>query len=167
MADATVAEFAARAATLPAAMVAATPEAVRASGATLEAAARASVSAATGGDSRLSGVKRGGTITLDLDVRGAGRTAKAVVVPKGPIMLIENDVRAHGLPFRYKINRRVKKRGRKRLSFGGKVYAHVDHPGTTGKRPVRRAFQAAYPSAGEAGLLVFRQAIAKHLRGGR
>ena len=161
----TVDDFARRAATLPAALVHATPAAVHASAAVFEDAARAGVAAATGGDSKLSGVKSGSVITLDAEVRGAGASAQGVVVPRGPIMLIEEDVRAHGEPFQYKASRRVMKRGRKRLSFGGRVYSSVKHPGTQGKHPVRRAFEAHHPEAARAGLEFFASAARDHLGG--
>lgn len=166
MAGRTVGEWAARAATLPAALVNATPEAVQTSGRVLEQAVRVNVAQATGGDSRLSRVRsgKGARITVDLAVVGTGSGAQARVVPRGPIMLVEESTKAHQQPFSYTYNRRVKKRGAKRISIPGLgVFAHVRHPGTAGKHPVARAFAQSHDDAGLAGVLVFTGAVRNHL----
>lgn len=179
----TVGEFATRAATLPAALVEATPQAVRASGEVLEVAARASVLRATGGDSRLSnavtigarkrGASRtrggGATITLELRVQGAGRRARAVVIPRGPIMLVEGPTPGHRIP-RKLLARNYGSRSRVHARVGVYVpgrgfFAGVKHPGTKGKRPVRKAFESHNGPAAEAGLLVFVTETRRHLTG--
>lgn len=175
MADATVGEWAQRAASLPAALVDATPEAVKASGLVLEAAARANILLATGGDSRLSGARSIGTsrrgraagqITLHLNVRGAGRGATAHVDPAGPIMLVEEDTAAHRIP------RVLSGRGgrgyrgvRRRVVVvpGLGVFSRVSHPGTRGKHPVQRAFRTDHEPAGRAGVAIFATAARRHL----
>lgn len=163
----TVGEWAARAATLPAALVEATPEAVRASGVVLDTAVKAGIAAVTGGDSVLSRVRsgKGARISTRTEVRGAGSRAEAVVVPSGPIMLVENDTRPHTQPFKYKNRRRVKAKRTGVVAFGGKVYASVDHPGTKGRKPVAKAFAASADDAGRAGVLVFATTVRSHLRG--
>lgn len=175
----TVQSWAARAATLPAALVEATPRAVRAGGAVFETAMRANIDAATGGDSRLSRVRsgRGASIRVDLDVRGAGSRTEAVVTPRGPIMLVERDTRAHREPFQY-LNARTggrrsysmaRRRTAQRAGFlwipGVGFRSRARHPGTRGKHPVERAFTSRSDEAARAGLLVFRLATHDHLKG--
>lgn len=175
----TVQDWAARAATLPAALVEATPRAVRAGAEVLEHAARANVAQATGGDSRLSRVRSGKGAAIALRVRtvGTGSRTRAEVVPTGPIMLVERDTRRHREPFQYVSERTG---GRRSYSMARRRKAarsplmnipgigwrrRVNHPGTKGKRPVQRAFRAAGDDAGRAGVLVFQQTVRRHLRG--
>lgn len=171
----TVDAWARRAATLPGALVAVQVDAVRSGAEVLEAAARANLVAATGGDRRLSGVSsmrarrgRGGTANREVDVavrvRGAGRSAEAAVRPRGPVSLIEKPTRAHRIPlaFTYNARRNVARRAVV-TPFG--VFASVRHPGTRGKRPVGRAFDSHAPDAGQRGLEVFARAAREHLAG--
>jgi hypothetical protein len=184
----TVAAWAQRAATLPAALVEATPRAVKASGALLEDAARVKLLSATGGDMRLSRVRsgKGATVKLELKVLGSGSGARAVVNPTGPVMLLEDRTKPHRSPFRYSgttgaggrrryatageqlasggTARRKRSRGRGVLYIPGVGFRQfADHPGTRGKRPVRNAFHEHADEAGRAGLLVFTTATRNHL----
>jgi len=164
--------WARRAALLPAALVDATPEAVRSSAEVLEQAARVNLSVATGGDLRLSRVRsgKGAHINLSVAVRGAGRSAEGVVVPTGPIMLVEQATKRHAIPFVYTYNRRVKKRGNTKViripgGVGTGYATRIVHPGTAGKRPVARAFEQAHEQAGVAGVAVFAAATRRHMGG--
>jgi hypothetical protein len=155
-----------------------------------ETAMRANIAAATGGDSRLSRVRsgRGASIRVELDTRGSGSRTEAVVTPKGPIMLVERDTRAHVEPFEYAGvtglggRRRYATRGqrmasgdiasRRRASRAASLFIpgvgfrfRAKHPGTRGKHPVERAFRSQSDEAGRAGLLVFSQATQAHLKG--
>jgi hypothetical protein len=172
----TVDEFARRAATLPAALSYATPRATRAGAEILEAQARANLVAATGGDRRLSGVSsmrarrgRSGSANREVDVtvkvEGAGRGARALVVPRGPVSLVEKPTRPHKIPhtFAVKARRNVARRAVHIPGVG--VFASVNHPGTRGKRPVTRAFTSHHREAGGAGLAVFAQVTREHLGG--
>lgn len=177
----------ARMATLPAALVAATPRAVRAGGRLLEAQAEANLRTASGGDLWLSRVRsgKGARVGVRLTVRGAGAKAAAVVLPSGPVSLIENDTAAHVQPFQYSGTgglggrRRYATQG-ERLAGGGTARrrrargsfvrvpgygprSHVQHPGTKGKRPVARAFTEAAGRAGTAGGAEFTAAIRAHM----
>lgn len=161
--------WARRAALLPAALVDAQPDAVRASAEILEAEARVTLAVATGGDLRLSRVRsgKGARINLTVSVKGAGRSAEGVVTPTGPIMLIEGPTKRHRQPFAYTLNRRVKKRGTKPIHIPGVgVFARTNHPGTKGKAPVAKAFQRSHERAGVAGVAVFAAATRRHLTGG-
>lgn len=161
--------WARRAALLPAVLVNATPEATHAGAEVLEAGARRNLLAATGGDLRLSRVRSGRGARVDLEVRdeGAGSRARSVVVPTGPVMLIEARTKAHRQPFTYTYNRRVKKRGQRLIRIPGLgVFASVRHPGTRGKQPVARAFAQTGTDAGAAGVAVFAKAARQHLTGG-
>ena len=185
----TVGDWAQRAATLPAALVEATPRAVRSGGEVLESAARVNLLAATGGDLKLSRVRsgKGATVKLELKLLGSGSSARAVVNPTGPVMLVEDRTKAHRSPFRYSgaggsggrrryatageqlanggTARRRRARGAGRvLSIPGVGYRmFAQHPGTKGKRPVRNAFRDHADEAGRAGLLVFSTAARNHL----
>lgn len=186
----TVQDWAARAATLPAALVEATPRAVRAGAEVLEDAVRANVSTASGGDMRLSRVRsgKGAAIALKIRTVGSGSRTRAEVVPTGPIMLIERDTKRHRQPFGY--SGTTGAGGRRRYATRGEVMASGEiasrkrarraramnipgvgwrmstkHPGTKGKQPVHRAFQAAGDDAGRAGVLVFQRTVREHLRG--
>lgn len=164
-----VGAWARRAATLPAALVDATPAATRAGAEVLETAARVNLLSATGGDLRLSRVRsgKGARVNLSVKTEGAGSGTRSLVVPTGPVMLVEAKTRAHVQPFGYTYNRRVQKRGRKPVHIPGVgVFARVQHPGTRGKRPIGRAFESASGDAGSAGVAVFAQAARQHLSGG-
>jgi hypothetical protein len=175
----TVTEWAARAATLPAALVEATPQAVRGSAEVLEAQTRANVARATGGDMKLSRVRsgKGATIALRVRMAGSGSRARAEVVPTGPIMLIERDTKRHQMRRQTLAQRTGGARSysmarRRTASRRGFLYlpgigfrANANHPGTKGKEPVRRAFRQSGDEAGRAGLVVFQKAIRQHLSG--
>jgi len=185
--------LAAKLVSLPAALVEATPRAVTAGGSVLAMRVRSNIAAATGGDMRLSRVRsgRGATIRVDVDTAGAGDATQARVTPTGPIMLVEEDTRAHREPFTYSGlsgaggRRRYAMRGEQysdttnlagftatRGRAGRRGYLHIPgigfrasarHPGTKGKHPVRNAFREAGDDAGRAGLDVFRQAVRRHM----
>jgi len=162
-------DWARRVALLPAALVEATPRATRAGAEVLETAARGKLLAATGGDMRLSRVRSGKGARVNLSVRdeGAGSRARSVVVPTGPVMLVEAKTKAHMQPFVYTYNRRVKSRGGRRLMHipGIGVFARVKHPGTKGKEPIAKAFRESADDAGAAGVAVFATAARRHLGG--
>lgn len=172
-----VSEWAQRAATLPAVIVQATPRAVHAGAIPLELQARANLRAASGGDQRLSRVRSGKGARVDVKVtlQGSGSGARALVLPVGPVSLVENDTRAHQQPFRYlaertggarsyNMNRRRKAvRQRVMVIPGIGVRTHVRHPGTRGSQPVGRALRMAGRAAGQAGAAVFTAAIRDHL----
>ena len=160
--------WARRAALLPAALVDATPEAVAESARVLERQANINLRAATGGDLVLSRVRSGKGARIETEVRvlGAGRSAQGVVVPTGPVMLVEQDTRGHRQPFVYTYNRRVKRRGRNPIYIPGRgSFARVNHPGTSGKRPIARAFATAGSNAGSAGVAVFAATARRHMGG--
>lgn len=174
--------WAQRAALLPAALVEATPHAVTAAGEVLERQATANLRTASGGDLKLSRVRsgKGATIGVRLKSEGAGRAARSLVVPTGPVMLIEDRTKAHRLPFSYGLRRRYAMQGQE-LASGGKARRRkakragflwipgvgarqfADHPGTAGKRPVRKAFAERGQEAGQAGVAVFATAARRHL----
>jgi hypothetical protein len=175
----TVQEWAARAATLPAALVEATPRAVVASARVLDQQATANLRAAAGGDLKLSRVRSGKGATIALRVRtvGSGSRTRAEVVPTGPIMLIEGDTRRHVQPRlslaertdgarSYSMARRRKATRARAMNIPGVGWrTKVNHPGTKGKKPVQKAFQQSADEAGRAGVLVFRTAVRQHLSG--
>lgn len=183
------AAVAARLAALPAALVHATPQAVRAGGVVLEQRVRANVASTTGGDSRLSRVRsgRGASIRVDLTVTGAGGNASARVIPSGPIMLVEEDTNPHRSPFQYLGTSgtsgrryatagqlmadgvtRARRRRAERQGFlfipGVGFRAAAKHPGTKGRHPVRDAFTQSGEDAGRAGMEVFTRAVRDALR---
>lgn len=170
-------EWAQRAATLPAVLVQTTPRAVRAGATPLADRARVNLRAASGGDLRLSRVRsgKGARVDVDIKLQGSGSGARALVLPVGPVSLVENDTRAHVQPFRYlsertggqrsySMNRRRKAvRSRVMVIPGIGVRTRVRHPGTRGGHPVGRAMQMAGRAAGQAGADVFARAIREHL----
>jgi hypothetical protein len=185
-------DYARRVALLPGALVEGTSSAVRAGAEVLEEAARVEILAATGGDMRLSRVRsgKGATIALRTRVDGAGRSARGVVVPTGPIMLVENDTRGHRQPFDYAGvlgaggRRRYATAGqqlvgggtarRRRAARSGVVVvpgygprSRVRHPGTSGKRPLGKAWDRASADAGRAGVAVFGSIVTEFLAQGR
>lgn len=183
-------DYARRVALLPGALVEATPEAVRSGAEVLEDATRAELLLATGGDLRLSRVRsgKGATIKLSTRVDGAGRSARGIVVPTGPIMLVEGPTKAHREPFDY--SGVLGAGGRRRYATSGETLAGggtarrrrarrgslvvvpgygprfgVKHPGTRGKQPVAKAFARAHGDAGVAGVAVFAAATRRHMGG--
>lgn len=172
----TLQEWAERAATLPAVLVEATPRAVRAGADVLEGTARSNLTRASGGDLRLSRVRSGKGARVDVKVRtdGSGSRARAVVVPVGPVSLVENDTRAHQQPFQYlsartggarsySMARRRKAVRARAMNIPGVGWRmRVRHPGTKGKEPVAKAMLDA-GVAGRAGAAVFTRAVANHM----
>ena len=119
---------------------------------------RAEIAAATGGDSRLSGVgKRGAKVGARFDLMTATRNPTAIIKATGPLQLVERDTRAHTIP-----RQRRRSRRRRYAAFAGRVYSRVDHPGTRGKRPFARGAQAASPQAQQ----IFRAEVADAVRRG-
>ena len=174
--------LATRLATLPAALVEATPRAVLAGGNVLAQRVTANVARATGGDMRLSRVRsgKGAAIRVETDTDGAGSRTRATVTPTGPIMLVEEDTSPHRSPFSYGGGRRYAMAGeqlagggtarRRRAGRAGFLFipgigfrASARHPGTTGKHPVRNAFTEAGDDAGRVGVLEFQRAVQRHL----
>jgi hypothetical protein len=85
-------------------------------------------------------------------------------------MLIEDDTKAHVQPFQYGGNysmSRRRKAVRRGFLFipGVGIRSRTRHPGTKGKQPIRKAWEANSERAGDAGLDVFADAITKHLGG--
>jgi hypothetical protein len=172
-----VQEWARRAATLPAVLVETTPRAVRAGATPLEEQARTNLRTASGGDLRLSRVRSGKGARVDVQVRlqGSGSATRAMVLPVGPVSLLEGDTRAHREPFQYlavrtggarsySMNRRRKAVRSRAMNIPGVGWrTYVRHPGTTGQRPVGRAMTEASRQAGAAGAAVFLRAITEHL----
>jgi hypothetical protein len=177
----TVESWVQRAATLPAVLVDSTPPAVRAGAEVLETRARANLLAATGGDLRLSrarsirAARRGGggqRVDVKVSVAGSGRRAEARVLPVGPVSLVEGPTRRHRIPRAYSSNYTMgRRRKADRRAFiwipGIGFRSNAQHPGTKGKRPVRRAMQTSADEAGRAGLAVFAAAARDHLTRGR
>lgn len=183
-----VGAWAARAATLPAALVNATPRAVLAGGTVLEERAEQNLRTASGGDLMLSRVRsgKGARVGVRIRVAGSGSRSRAMVLPTGPVSLIEGDTRPHRQPFGYAGTTGAG--GRRRYATAGEtlaaggtarrrravrsgviaipgrgVFRGVNHPGTTGKHPIGNAFRQAAPQAGRAGAAVLAGAIRTHL----
>jgi hypothetical protein len=172
-----VSEWAQRAATLPAVLVQTTPRAVRAGATPLAEQARTNLRRASGGDLRLSRVRsgKGARVNVDIRLQGSGTGSRALVLPVGPVSLLENDTRRHTQPFQYLSERtggarsysmtRRRKAVRQRVMVipGIGVRTRVQHPGTRGTHPVGRAMVMAGREAGQAGVTVFARAIREHL----
>lgn len=169
--------WAQRAATLPAVIVQTTPRAVRAGAAPLETQARTNLRRVSGGDQVLSRVRSGKGARVDVRVtlQGSGTGTRAVVLPVGPVSLVENDTRAHRIPFQYLAERTGGRRSysmarRRRAQRAGVVVipgvgvrAHVRHRGTRGQHPVGNAMRMAGREAGQAGAEVFARAVRDHM----
>jgi hypothetical protein len=118
---------------------------------------------------------KGARVDVDVKLQGSGSGARALVLPVGPVSLVEGDTRAHQQPFRYLAERtggqrsysmaRRRKAVRQRVMVipGIGVRTHVKHPGTRGQHPLGRAMQMAGREAGQAGAEVFAAAIRQHL----
>lgn len=172
-----VSDWARRAATLPAVLVEATPRAVRAGAEPLEQQARTNLRSATGGDLRLSRVRsgKGARVDVQVKVQGSGSGTRALVLPVGPVSLVEGDTKAHREPFQYlsartggrrdySMKRRRKAVRRGLISIPGVgIRTYVQHRGTRGQHPVGRAMDTAGRAAGRAGAEVFARTIAEHL----
>jgi hypothetical protein len=170
VADNPLDDYARRVALLPAALVEGTPAAVQAGARVFGRALERNLRVATGGDMRLSRVRsgRGATVSVDVKVLGAGRSARGEAVPKGPVMLIDQGSKAHRQPFVYTYNRRVKRRGAGPIRIPGVgIFARVSHPGTRGKRVVARSFAEAHEEAGAAGVAVFSSIVTEFLAQGQ
>lgn len=130
----------------------------------------------------------GSKVDVRVKLIGAGKRATAHVLPVGPVSLVEGPTRRHRIPFAHGQGRRYATAGeaysersnlagftarRKRAARTGFVWipgvgfrTRVNHPGTRGKRPVRRAMDTHSEEAGRAGLEVFATAVQRHLSRG-
>jgi hypothetical protein len=157
----TVAQFARACAQTPAAVRAANPNAVKAAALEIVTTQRRLLAAATGGDSRLSGVgKRGAKLSVGFDVKGLDN-ATALIQARGPWQFVENDVERHRVP------RPRSRRGRRRyavLPGVGFVYDHVDGAGgSTGRHPFERGVDQSRQAAIEAFAEIHWDAIASSI----
>lgn len=185
----TLQQWAERAATLPAVIVQTTPRAVRAGAEPLEDQARANLRRVSGGDMVLSRVRsgKGARVDVKITTQGSGSGSRALVVPVGPVSLVEKDTRQHVQPFSYSgvagsggrrryatageqlagggraRRKRARPRGGVLVIPGVGVRTRVNHPGTRGQEPVGRAMQQAGGAAGRAGAATFVRAIADHM----
>lgn len=126
---------------------------------------RDAIRQATGGDMRLSGVRRhngrgGARVNARYKLLGAGD--KAVIDTTGPMPLIERDTAAHTVPKQMTKTRRRNRRQRKVLKFGGQYRRMVSHPGTKGKHTFERTWKAAAPESTK----VFGKAMAAEIERG-
>lgn len=170
-------DWARRAATLPAVLVETTPRAVRAGVGPLAGRARLNLREASGWDLRLSRVRsgKGAKVDVKITTQGSGSSTRALVLPVGPVSLVEGDTRAHREPFQYLSERTGGQRSysmarRRRAVRAGFVYipgvgvrAYARHPGTTGRHPFGRAMETTGGVAGRVGAEVFARAIREHM----
>lgn len=115
------------------------------------------VTAASGGDNRLSGVGKKGAkvgVSYKVDAKPSG-DAEAVVRATGPLHLIENDT---------KPGPRHRRKGRKGRvnAFGAGPPRPAMHPGTKGKKPFKKGIEKGKPFA----LKALRQAQSDALKRG-
>jgi hypothetical protein len=82
--------------------------------------------------------KSGAKLGVGYEVSTLGNGARLTVKAKGPWQIVESGNRPHRIGPR-------KKGGRRAVSFGGRAYARVQHPGTKGKRPWEKGEKAAAP----------------------
>lgn len=121
--------------------------------------ARRNIAAASGGDSRLSGVgKKGAKVGARYKVKGTGANVSSLVFATGPLHLIERDTDPHDeFPRRERFGRST---GPKALVTPYGVRASVLHPGTKGQHPFERAVDATAPDA----LRIFQRGLEQALR---
>jgi hypothetical protein len=92
---------------------------------------------ASGG--RLRNVGRSGAkLGVGFEVSTSGSGARAIVKARGPWQLVERGNRPH-------VIRPRRRRGKRALSFDGRAYASVRHPGTRGKEPWAKGQAKAGP----------------------
>lgn len=130
----------------------ASKEGVRAAALEVTQSVRRTVAAASGGDSRLSGVgKRGAKVGAGFDVKGT-RNPTAVVQARGPLHLIERSTKPHAIT--------PKKRNKTRaIQTPEGPRASAQHPGTRGKHPFERGVALASPRVPR----VFQAAVRRNL----
>ena len=139
-------------------------------------AARASIAAGSGGDSRLSNVGRGGAnVGARFDVKPGTGGATALVRATGPLQLLDNPTSPHQIMTKVRKGRSKASRGAfYEALFGGSggfsgmkplrtPYGpryRVKHPGTSGKRTFWRAIDNTRPLIP----VVFRTQLAREMR---
>lgn len=182
----TPAQFAAKMRELPTQVERATESAVSKAALRMTLAARASIAAASGGDSRLSGVgKSGAKVGARYKIKRSQHNPSALVSAEGPLQLIERDTKAHGeLPKgvgkaqgRTKAARYAAKQNLYDALFGSGGFAgttplstpygpryRVQHPGTRGKHPFERAIDHTSPSTPEVFQREIHEAMARIFR---
>lgn len=85
---------------------------------------------------RLRNVGRSGAkLGVGFEISTAGSGARAVVKARGPWQLVERGNKPHA----------IHPRKKRALSYGGRAYARVRHPGTKGKRPWEKGQAKAGP----------------------
>jgi hypothetical protein len=137
----------------PAVLQATTAEMVRAAALAVTVAERATLSSATHGSNRLSGVgRKGAKLSVGFDMKGSGNPT-ALVRARGPYHLIESDTKAHVI---------IPRRRRRALAGNGfGPVASVQHPGTKGKRPWAKGLAASPPAVTKAVQVVGEKAVKK------
>lgn len=126
---------------------------------------RAEIAAASGGDSRLSGVgKRGVRVGARYDIKGFTNPT-ALIRATGPLHLLTWDTKPHLIP-----RQRGSVKRRRRILFaegyGHPVRGPIEHPGTKGKHPWEHGLTKARPIAPAAYRRAVRTSLAKTFIGG-
>ena len=121
--------------------------------------ARRRISAAAGGDSRLSNMgRRGAKVGARYDMR-KGPNPSALVKATGPLHILERDTKPHDMP-------RQRRRGRRRVMntpWGPRAF--VKHPGTKGQAPFAKAVAEEAPKVPLVYARELRAAMRKHFGG--
>lgn len=148
--------FAQRMAHAPEVLKATEKDMVRAAALAVTLAERESVSSATHGSNRLSGVgRKGAKLNVGFDLKGS----TALVRARGPLHLIESDNKAHVIVPR-------RRRGRRALAGNGfGPVASVNHPGTSGKHPWAKGLATGIPAAEKAARTVGQVGVGKAFLG--
>lgn len=157
----TIPAFSAKMLRAPGLLKASEREMVAAAALAVTTATRASVSSATHGTNRLSGVGRKGVkVGVGFDVKGV-QNPTAIVQARGPLHLIERDTKAHPIAPR-------RRRGKRALGNEGRGFgpvASAQHPGTKGKHPFEEGVNAGIAPAMRAADAVLGKTMFKVVRG--
>jgi hypothetical protein len=120
---------------------------------------RQEIAKATGGKSKLSGM-RGAKLGAGFNVKGTDNPT-AIISARGPVHIVERGTKRHTITAR---GRRGRRSGAMQIRGGVEFQRSVNHPGTKGKHPFAKGVARGRPMAERALRSTFSDALRRGMR---